>query len=270
MAAKEEKKEVATVDQTSALPAFMGDMSDVAGLGNSQNPEDASLPFLGILQQLSPELNESKPEYMEGAKSGFLASKSIGKFWPSRIAKGEDGMLVVPCGFQRNFVVWKPQRGGYVETLPYDTDLLKRRGAKQSKVMVEGKERTMLMMDGNIVTDTMYTFVVDLEGNPYIIGAASTAQGPMRNWMSYRNTQKHPKSGLTLPAFAKVYRLRTAEQTKDNNTWHNWKVDDAGFVTSQMLYEAAKVFATKIAAGEVQIGRPDMFDSDPSSDEVPV
>lgn len=269
-AKKEESKDIVVGSTAAALPSFLSDVSDVAGLGNSQESSDSSLPFVGLLQQMSPEINESSPLYMEDAKSGFIASKGLGKFWPARLDKSEDGLIVVPCGFQRNFVEWKPNRGGYVETHPFDPDAMKKLGAKQTTVKIDGKDRTIVALpSGNQIVDTMYTFLLATDGTPMILGAASTAQGPMRNWMTYRKNLRHPTSGAQLPSFAKIYRLRAAQQTKDNNTWWNWKVDDAGWNTEQWLYEAAKKFAQDIAAGEVQIGRPDMFDEEPTPD-VPI
>ena len=268
---EEEKKDIVVAESAAALPDFLADVSGVAGLGNSMDSSDSSLPFIGILQQMSPEINESSPVYMDGAKSGYIASKGLGKFWPARLDKGEDGLLAIPCGFQRNFVEWKPNRGGYADTHEYDAEKMKKLGAKQTTVKIDGKDRTVVTLsNGNQIVDTMYTFLLGLDGTPMIVGAASTAQGPMRNWMTYRKTLRHPVSGTMLPSFAKQYRLRTAQQTKDNNTWWNWKIDDAGFVTSRDLYEAALKFAQDIAAGEVQIGRPDMFDDEAPTPDVPI
>lgn len=267
--AAEESKAVALAPTSTALPDFLRDDKEVAGLGNSQDSSDSSLPFLGIIQSNSPQINEGKSEYMEGAKQGMLFSKGLGMFWPARAGKGEDGLLVIPCGYQRNFVEWKPNRGGYAATHEYDIEKMRKLGAKKTKVMIEGKEREQILLEnGNQLVDTMYTFVMTTTGMPLIIGAASTAQGPMRDWMGYRKAQRKP-DGDQLPSFAKIYRLQTGEQQKDNNSWHNWKWLDTGFVTDQALYMAARKFAMDIAAGEVQIGRPDFFD-EMETPEVPI
>ena len=267
----EESKEIALAPTAGALPDFLRDDQEVAGLGNSQDSSDSSLPFLGIIQSNSPQINESKSEYMEGAKQGMLFSKGLGMFWPARAAKGEDGLVVIPCGFQRNFVEWKPNRGGYADTHPYDLQKMRDLGARKSRVMIEGKEREIVTLkNGNQIVDTMYTFVMTQDHMPLIIGAASTAQGPMRDWMGYRKAQRKPGSGDQLPAFAKMYRLQTGEQTKDNNSWHNWKWSDVGFVTDETLYMAARKFAFDIAAGEVQIGRPDFFEDEGPTPDVPI
>ena len=126
--------------------------------------------------------------------------------------------------------------------------------------MIEGKEREQIVLpNGNILTETAYVFLV-VDGMPMVLGASSTALGAMRDWMAYRRAQRI--NGRELPSFAKQYRLRTVQQTKDNNTWYNWTFTDEGFVADPAMYEAAKGFATAVAAGDITVGRPDFFDQE--------
>lgn len=278
--AKESVGEVAVVEQpTNALvtvggvqlPAFLADdVESVAGLGNSQDPNDSSLPFLGIIQSGSPQIKEEDAKFIQDSKAGFIFNTATRQFWPSRTSKGEDGIVVIPCGHTKHWVEWKPNRGGYADTHPFDMQTIKDLGAKKVKVVIEGKEREQIVLpSGNILTETSYTFLV-VDGLPMVLGASSTALGAMRDWMSYRRSQR--LNGKQLPAFARQYRLQTVVQTKDNNSWHNWKFTDLGFVLSADDYELAKAFAVAVAKGEVVVGRPDFFDdSEPTrspSDEV--
>jgi hypothetical protein len=245
--------------QGGQLPAhMMEDADQLAGLGNSRDANDASMPFLAILQKGSPQCDDEHSKHIDGAKAGMFLNTATGRLWDGK----EAGVEVIPCGYQKKFVEWKPNRGGYVETHDFDPDLVKRElGAIRKTAMVDGKERTFIATSrGNILTETAYTFIL-VDGGPMVIGAASTALGPMRNWMSYRRTVRSP-AGKELMSFAKRYQLHTVYETKDTNSWYNWKFRDIGYTLSETDYKLAREFAIAIEKGEVQVGRPDMFDEE--------
>jgi len=262
-AKKEDTKEVVAAGATAlatvggaALPAHLqADIQNVAGLGNSQDSRDSVMPFLAILQKGSPQVNEEESKYIDGAKAGMLLNTATGQIY-----SGKEGILVIPCGFQKNFVEWKPNRQGWAGSHPFNVDHIKRLGAQKKTVKVDGKDRTSIVLpNGNILTETAYTFIT-VDGTPMVIGAASTALGPMRQWMSYRRSQKLPNR-TELPSFGKQYRLTTVYEKNDAGDWYNWKFTDEGFVLDAGAYEEAKAFAIAIAKGEASVGRPDDFES---------
>lgn len=249
-AAVETKNELVTVGNTQ-LPAHMlADMEANAGLGNSADSRDNVLPFLAVLQSNSPQVNPEEPDYIEGARAGMFLNTATGEIYD-----GKTGVVVIACGFQKNYVEWKPNRGGYADTHAFDVELVKKLGAHKVK-NDQGKE-IIVLRNGNEIVETAYTFVL-LNGLPMVIGAASTALGPMRKWMSYRRAQRLP-SGKDMPSFGKFYRLTTSYQKNDKGSWYSWAFKDEGFVMDQVQYEVAKEFAILCAKGEVQIGRPDEF-----------
>ena len=57
-----------------------GFMQDDGLGGFEQLTQDViALPFLKVLQQLSPQLDSDKPEYIEGAKKGMFCNTSLNK-----------------------------------------------------------------------------------------------------------------------------------------------------------------------------------------------
>ena len=250
---------IAVAQGDSALPAFLQDqLDDIAGLGNSSDQSDSSLPFLTILQNGSPQVKEEDAKFIQDSKPGYIFNTATKVFWPARASKGEDGAIVIPCGHQKKWVEWKPARGGWAGNHEFDIELIKKMGAKKSKIVVEGKERDVITLpNGNLLVETTYTFLL-LDGLPIVLGASSSALGPMRDWMSYRRSLR--VNGKELPSFAKMYRLQTVLQTKDANSWYNWKFTDIGYVQDKATSDFAKDFAIAVARDEVQIGRPDYFD----------
>lgn len=251
MTTKEDAKGTAVADPRSTavgapLPEYMQGLEDHAGLGNSRDSADNSMPFLAILQKGSPQVNKQDPAYIKGAETGMLLNTATGQLWT-----GEDGVRLVPCGIQKAFVEWVPREkgGGYVATYPHDPSLPGRMGAK------EDDRRRLVLESGNHLVETLYTLGLLEDGSPVVIGATSTALKPMRDWMTLRNAQRLP-NGASAPAFARVYRLKTIWQKNDSGDWYTWRVFIEDGWTPAELFAPALEFAKQIAERGVTIGRP--------------
>lgn len=240
-----------TKDVANVPAHLLAAMEDSAGLGNSKDSEDAVYPFLVVLQKGSPQVNEEEPDYIPGAKAGMLFNTASKKVW-----NGQTGVEVICCGSQKNFVEWKPNRAGWAGSHEHDWELIKRMGAKNA-VLPNGAKAIQLQ-NQNLLVDTTYVFVI-VDGGPAIIGASSTALGPIRQWLYYRNALKLP-SGKNAPAYSHVYRASTFYNKNDKGDWYNWKFTDEGYVLDGALYAEAEEFAKAIAANKIVIGRPDYLE----------
>ncbi len=237
-----EAKNTAVAD----LPDYLQGADEYAGLGNSREAADNTMPFLAILQKGSPQVNKQDPAHIKGAEAGMLLNTATGQLWT-----GEDGARIVPCGIQKAWVEWVPREagGGYVATYPHDPKLPREMGAK------EDDRRRLVLPSKNHLVETLYTLGLLEDGSPVVIGATSTAMKPMRDWMTTRNAQRLP-NGKTAPAFAKTYRLKTVWQKNDSGDWYTWRVFIEDGWTPAELFAPALEFAKQIAANGVVIGRP--------------
>lgn len=99
---------VATTDTKSTAIATY-DYGDDASLGHGDiTGSDVSMPFLNVLQGISPEVADNNPE---GARAGMLMN-SITK----ELFDGEKGVIFQPVFFEKKFIEWVPraQGGGFV------------------------------------------------------------------------------------------------------------------------------------------------------------
>lgn len=260
-AATEENKELVSTG-SSNVPSFLVETIDeVQGMGNSMNAQDNTTPFLGILQPMSPQLEENKPEFIEGAKKGWLFNTATKELWDGKI-----GVDVIAFGFQRVFNEWIPRTsgGGFVATYDLNDDI--RLTAKPREI--DGKKRGLVLPNGNDLVETAYTgILLPNSPMPAIIGATSTGLKPMRDWMTMRNNVLI--NGKPAASFARKYRLTTVFQENESGSWFNWKVSLGDWV-SQEEFDRAHKFAKLMASGEFQIGRPPEPLSEDSKDDVPV
>src|SRR3990167_7412492 len=87
-----------TPEAGSALPVKFNPADDAgAGLPDRRSDPDVYvIPYLVLLQDLSPQVRKAEAAYVEGAEAGVFFNTA------TRQPLGKEG-YVVPCGFQRRY-----------------------------------------------------------------------------------------------------------------------------------------------------------------------
>ena len=109
------KTEVVIPDLSSLLEEEAG-----AGLENLST-EDMQIPFIRILQALSPQLNKQDSLYIKGAEQGDIFNTVS-----QQVFKSDEGVIVVPCFFEKKFLEFalRSSGGGFIRELsPDDKDI---------------------------------------------------------------------------------------------------------------------------------------------------
>ena len=99
------------VAKTTGTAVAVPDYGDMAGNGfENQTNEDVAIPFLNLLQPMSPEVDKDEDTYIKGATAGRMINSVTKELFP------EEGVFVVPCDTQHVFVEWVPRTegGGFV------------------------------------------------------------------------------------------------------------------------------------------------------------
>ena len=107
--------QVATKKSAELSTDVLDDIFDTAGEGASFDSSEMQIPFVRILQALSPQLNKKKPEFIEGASSSDMYNTVTGQHWD-----GEEGLVVVPCYQTTKYLEFVPrdQGGGFKGEIP--------------------------------------------------------------------------------------------------------------------------------------------------------
>lgn len=71
------------------------------------NLQTMSIPFLRILQDLSPQLKKTKPEYIPGAEAGNICNTVSGTLY-------DPPLQFVVAKFERYFIEWGESRGKFI------------------------------------------------------------------------------------------------------------------------------------------------------------
>ena len=213
----------------------------------SQNmtQEDLALPFLKVLGQLSPEVNERDGKYVQGAKPGMILNTVT-----NEIYDGTKGIDVLPVFYERKYVEWKDRgegKGAPVAIHNADSDIVSTTTRDKSF-----KDR---LPNGIYLENTANHFVVILGDSPQtaLISMKATQLKISRKWNSMMmGIKMQGKNGLfTPPTYSHIYKLRTVQQSNDKGTWFGWDVSKVGPITDKGIYQIAKGFSNNVAKGAV-------------------
>lgn len=213
------KKEVA--EKNDQLPAEYEGYAEYDGAGfENQTSDDYAIPFIGVLQSNSPQLEEN-----EDLKAGMIINTVTGD-----TVSGKEGLAFVPCYTQHNYVEFKPRDsgGGFVAAHDVNSDLVRRCVAEQPF----GAYTTP---DGNELIETFYVYgiVLDDEGNgsEAVIAFTSTKIKKYKAWQTKAKTIQIPLPDgrrIKAPLFSHRYRLKTVLEKNSKGSYYNWDVSFDG------------------------------------------
>lgn len=158
MATKDKDREDPKKAESTAVQLY--DYGEHAGVGfENTTAEDYSIPFLNLLQALSPEVQEGGEKAVPNARPGMFMNSVT-----RELIDGKKGLILVPCETQHVYVEWIPRDagGGMVGIHSTTSDVVKEAKAGQASFgklkckAVEGKLP-------NDLIETFYMFCLVLE-----------------------------------------------------------------------------------------------------------
>ena len=258
---------VAKKKETAVSTDVMDDILEFAGEGAAYDSSEMQIPFVRILQAMSPQLKKREAEYIEGSEQGDMFNTVTKQHWT-----GEDGITVIPCYQTTKYLEFTPrdQGGGFRGEIAATDPVLQRTERSGAKEMLP---------NGNelVKSDHHYCLVVEADGTyqPVVIDMKSSQLKVSRRWKTQIAMQKikHPKTGamITPPLFATQWKFTTIEESNDQGSWFNYQIEKVGLLESRDLMLEAKSFRDSVAAGEVKAAPEEGSSkaSSSNSDEIP-
>ena len=252
------KTGLATRNSTAVVEANGISIEADAGQGFENTDKDSfAIPFLRILQGLSPQCNKANPEYIKGAEQGSLFNTVTKEV----TAVDDDGLKLILCHYDRKFTEWAPNRGGFRgEHHPSATILEK----AVEKIDDDGK-RMLVLPNGNSIQDTRYHFCLQVREDgstvPVLICMSSSGIKKSKRLLTELNSLKLRNAEgkmFTPPMFLSVINMGTVAESNDNGDWFNWEPTiarqlDINDEADADLYIQAKAFRDNVAKGNVKV-----------------
>lgn len=235
---------VAVKEEAGAVGEVIDFGADVGNGFEETNSSSYAIPFLRVLQSLSPQCKKSDPAYIKGAEEGDFYNTVTEKLY-----KGEDGVTVVPVHYVHKYIAWAPResgggiRGTYT---PSEANAL---------VTTQNERFQQIMEDDSILTDTRdhYVMIVNPDGTfePALLVLYATQLKKSKEWMTLM--QGIRINGQTAPMFSQMYKITPMAESNDKGSWTGVKIDHVSQVKSRDLYEAAKSFREMVRSGEAKV-----------------
>lgn len=247
--------DVALAEENAMLDASsLGGYEAFAGAGfENQTNDDYTIPFLRILQAISPILTERTD-----LKQGMILNTVTGEGF-----EGKTGVAFVPSVTQHSYIEFKPreQGGGFVAVHPVNSDVVTEAKAKSTTF---GDYKTAA---GNELTETfsVYGCVVGDEGeiSNCVIAFTGALIKKYKAWMTKARTIqiKLPNGRLiAAPLMAHRYRLRTVLEKAPKGAFSNWDISFDGenamacrLPTTDPVFLAAHSLAQVIQSGAAKV-----------------
>jgi len=215
-----------------------------AGDRDQVGREDLAIPFIGVVQSLSPVRQAGDPAYIAGAEEGDIYNTVTRELF-----KKAAGVKVIPVMFRKLYLEWVPRKegGGF-------------RGSHQTReetgATLDKATGKWITPEGNEIIDTAehYVLVESLDGtwSPALISMTSTKLKVSRQWNTRMQMVKIPGTQITPASYAKAYQLTTVVQKNDKGTFYNFAIAEIPGFVMKPLYEMAKGFRASLLAGEVK------------------
>lgn len=241
--------------------------------------ESFAIPFLRIIQKMSPQVDEMDAAYNEDAKPGMLYNSVTETLYP------KTGVLFLPCAYTRQFLMWGPRTGsgsgfkGVMQPSNYYE------AKSENKIQVyEGREYLVGKTDKDWTPDTA-TRITDTRSH---FGLILDSNGPQKAVLALSSTQikkskqlltmlsgsriKVGESLITVPTWFNVVRIESVGESNDKGSWHGVKfsieqnLHDLEYenkdFSNEDLYKMGKQFHDDVVKGQVEVNYEKTFDEE--------
>ena len=227
-----------------------------AGEGLATAPTDTVIPLLKIFQdQTKADIKQILVD--KGGKPGDIFNNVT-----YDIFKGDEGVLVVPCGFNRRYLVWP---GGTIEGGRPPIDVFSPADQlPETQLNVQNPDDRKLYIkgssDGRYMEEQANNYVLIIKDDggiePAILVMKSSQFKNSRRWNSIINAQTRTGANgniFTPPRWSNIYRIATTDETNAKGSFKGFVISHESQVSGDQLHlaERAKAFAETVEEDSV-------------------
>jgi hypothetical protein len=219
---------------------------------------DYAIPRLAVLQDLSPQVKQDNPLYIEGAEPGDICDVVGGQLYDAN-----EGTLVIPVSYRRTHIEWVTRKkgGGFVADHGPSGDIIAKceRGERGELTLPNGHEVK--------ITAEYFVFLIEDEASgetrPFVVSMTGSQMKKARRWNTLINQFRVPVEGgesFNPAMFYRTYKFTTIPESNQQGSWFGWVITpDKNVVdlpNGEKIYIDARDFRESIKAGRVAATRP--------------
>lgn len=243
-------KDVTVRNNSTALSTEMAAEFDTGQTGlENVTSRDLIIPRLTILQSMSPQLNERKPEFIDGSKLGQFCDTAIGDVY--------DELQLLPVYYANIALEWAPRESG--KGMIANHGLWNDNFIKNELKAVQNEKRQWMHGD-NIVqeTATFYCINITAGGRRSFLPLSSTHIKSAKRWLTLITNERLQRSDGTEfqpPIFYRSWKATKTHESNAKGDWFGWKFEPDATIfeidPSKNLLKEAKEFLEQARAGLV-------------------
>lgn len=242
------------VAASNAVPTHLQKAADQMGKGNENvTAADLTIPRIGLIQGLSPQIDPDSPKFIPGATMGQMFNSLTNELY--------DTIYLTDLFYRKEFGLFVKRKagGGFRGSFPTEIDAVTAMEAMEDKANIECIETGVhfcLMLEA---ADPEKEFGMDnmKAVGEFVLFFTVTKLKVSRNLNSLIRNR-----GQNLDRWAGVFRLDSGKETNAKGTFYNYVVCPAGWVNAEVNAVASQTF-DQIAAGKREkIDREGAVDED--------
>lgn len=266
MAAK--KSKAVAKKEKAGLPAnLMEELEEAGAKREAMGKDDMSIPFIQILQSLSPQCTKGEPEYVKEAEASMLYNTVTREMFPTfdEDDKPITAFRVISVAYKSSFIEWVTRANGGGFVAEYDvalgTTAITQTNDNNLDIIQQGSP---IGTPGNQLsfTHTHFVFALDEDGSiePAIMSMVMTQVKPSKIWNALIDRTRLPveisPTKKKAPRFFGIWSVSTERRSNDHGTWYVWNFTRDGSITDLgeswgEVMADAKSFAAGINKGDV-------------------
>jgi hypothetical protein len=227
-----------------------------SGLENVRS-SDVSIPYISILQPLSPQVQPKSDSFISDAKQGMLYNNVTKEIYP------ENGLRFIQCGFVKKYIEWTPRGTAGASKAPiaeYTMD------DPISKTATKNDRGQLLLPNGNQLVETANHFGLFVKEDGTSIRACmsldSTDLSASRALLTMMTSQRGflpDGRDFTLPSWIQIYNVVPEFKQNESGMWYKFgfafakNIKGEVSVIEKSLVQQAKSFAELISQGLVKV-----------------
>lgn len=255
-AEKVEKEPVTALEKKgdTSIAAFEYDEDDIGAGFEHQTKADSSIPFVVLLQALSPIVAGGESE----AKAGNWFNTVTEQIW------GKEGFLFVPSTTRHVFGEWTPrdEGGGFHGNHEVDSPVVREAMANGARI---GK---MKLSNGHDLVECFYVYgvICSEAGEPESMGVMAFNSTKIRSYKAWNTRLKQfvastPNGRVRVPMYAHLTRVVSELKKNDKGTFYIPTLKSAidGGLQASLLskdderFQAAKQLKQLVDSGDAKI-----------------
>jgi len=265
---KSKEKDVeknSTVKKEDKLPVAMGNamMADAENASGFDNvtADDIAIPFMAILQALSPQVRGDNK--IDGAAEGYFFNTVTSELFKEPID-------LIPCAFIKVWIEWKTREsGGGLVAIHEDSLVL-------DECRKNEKGQDIRKNNGNQIATTAQHYCIQVKEDGslvrVVISLNSTQLKKSRKWMSQMQALRITGPGKDAkpflpPMFSHVYIAKSVFEKNDKGEWMGWEFGHPALINDAKLYKFAKKFSDDVLKGKVKAAPPSQEEGDQTPTE---